>query len=61
MIVIRTHPGSASLVGRYVDMTFSDEILGCIAGDDTVFVAPESHRETGTLLKKIELGLREKG
>lgn len=60
LIVIRTHPGSASLVGRFVDMTFSDEILGCIAGDDTVFVAPQSQRETNSLLKKIEKALREK-
>lgn len=60
LIVIRTHPGSASLVGRFVDMTFSEEILGCIAGDDTVFVAPQSQRETNSLLKKIEKALREK-
>lgn len=60
LIVIRTHPGSASLVGRFVDMTFSDEILGCIAGDDTVFVAPQSQRETNSLQKKIEKALREK-
>ncbi len=58
LIVIRTHPGSASLVGRFVDMTFSDEILGCIAGDDTVFVAPESHKETNALMKKIERAIR---
>lgn len=60
LIVIRTHPGSASLVGRFVDMTFSDEILGCIAGDDTVFVAPQSQRETNNLQKKIEKALRER-
>lgn len=60
IIVIRTHPGSASLVGRFVDMTFSDEILGCIAGDDTVFVAPESHKETNPLMKQIEKAIREK-
>jgi transcriptional regulator of arginine metabolism len=60
LIVIRTHPGSASLVGRFVDMTFADEILGCIAGDDTVFVAPQSHRETPTLMRQIEKAIREK-
>lgn len=59
LIVIRTHPGSASLVGRFVDMTFSDEILGCIAGDDTVFVAPQTTGKTTSLLKKIETALRE--
>ncbi len=59
LIVIRTHPGSASLVGRFIDMTFSDQILGCIAGDDTVFVAPENTKEIKDLLNKIETGLSE--
>ncbi len=54
LIVIKTHPGSASLLGRYIDMTFSEEILGCIAGDDTVFVAPNNLRNIQAVLKKIE-------
>jgi transcriptional regulator of arginine metabolism len=59
LIVIRTHPGSASLVGRFVDMTFTGNILGSIAGDDTVFIAPSSTRETTSLLKQIEKAIRE--
>jgi transcriptional regulator of arginine metabolism len=59
MIVIRTHPGSASLVGRFVDMTFTGDILGSIAGDDTVFIAPGSLRETHNLMKQIEKAIRE--
>lgn len=58
LIVLRTHPGSASLVGRFVDMTFSGEILGCIAGDDTVFIAPKHQRFASRLLKKIEKALK---
>lgn len=53
LIVLRTHPGSASLVGRFIDMTFSDDILGCIAGDDTVFVAPRNQRSIAKLLKRM--------
>lgn len=59
LIVIRTHPGSASLVGRFIDLKFSDQILGCIAGDDTVFVAPENNKEIKSILKEIEIGLSE--
>lgn len=59
LIVIRTHPGSASLVGRFVDMTFSGEILGSIAGDDTVFIAPASVRQTNILMRQIEKAIRE--
>jgi len=40
MIVIQTTPGSASLVARHLDMNRPADILGTIAGDDTIFVAP---------------------
>lgn len=40
LIVIRTEPGSASLVARELDIHRPAGILGTIAGDDTVFVAP---------------------
>lgn len=40
MIVILTTPGSASLVARHLDMIKPGNILGTIAGDDTIFVAP---------------------
>ena len=40
MIVIQTTPGSASLVARHLDMNRPAGILGTIAGDDTIFVAP---------------------
>jgi len=42
MIVIHTTPGSASLVARQLDHTKPFGILGTIAGDDTIFVAPAS-------------------
>lgn len=40
MIVIHTSPGSASLVARHLDLNRPAGILGTIAGDDTIFVAP---------------------
>jgi transcriptional regulator of arginine metabolism len=39
-IVIHTTPGSASLLARHLDKARPDGILGTIAGDDTIFVAP---------------------
>jgi transcriptional regulator of arginine metabolism len=41
MIVIHTTPGSASLVALHIDRNL-DSVLGTIAGDDTIFVAPAS-------------------
>lgn len=40
MIVIHTSPGSASFVARHLDINRPMNILGTIAGDDTIFVAP---------------------
>lgn len=43
LIVIRTNPGSASLIARLLDHNdLSLNILGTVAGDDTIFIAPKS-------------------
>ncbi len=42
LIVLHTQPGSASLVARHLDQVRPGGILGTIAGDDTIFVAPAS-------------------
>ena len=39
MIVLKTSPGSASRVGLIIDQACVPEVLGTIAGDDTIFVA----------------------
>jgi transcriptional regulator of arginine metabolism len=40
LVVIRTHPGSAPAIARAIDLGGVPEVLGTIAGDDTIFVAP---------------------
>jgi transcriptional regulator of arginine metabolism len=42
LVVIRTHPGSAPAVARAIDLAELGEVLGTIAGDDTIFVAPSA-------------------
>lgn len=55
LIVVFTAPGSASLVARHLDLHRERlNILGTIAGDDTIFVSPLSCKEIGKVLKKIE-------
>jgi transcriptional regulator of arginine metabolism len=39
MIVLRTPPGSAHLVGLALDQAKLEEVAGTICGDDTLFVA----------------------
>ncbi len=54
MIVLHTTPGSASLVARHLDgLRTSIGHLGTIAGDDTIFIVPESIRKISTILKKM--------
>lgn len=60
LIVIHTNPGSASMVGRLLDHNREDlRILGTVAGDDTVFIAPESVRQINKTLQAIESFLAE--
>lgn len=59
LVVIYTSPGSASMVARVLDYALnSSEILGTIAGDDTIFVAPKSIKAIGKLLQEIRSFLR---
>ena len=36
IIVVKTHPGLAQAVAAGIDAMHSKEILGCVAGDDTI-------------------------
>jgi transcriptional regulator of arginine metabolism len=55
LVVIFTSPGSASMVARVLDYSQTkSEILGCIAGDDTIFVAPKSVKNLPKLLQEIK-------
>lgn len=38
LVVLRTPPGSAHVVASAIDRSAHDEILGTVAGDDTIFV-----------------------
>ncbi len=41
VVVVRTHPGSAQLIARLVDVDPHTEILGTVGGNDTVLVIPK--------------------
>ncbi len=41
LVIIKTHSGSAQLIARLLDHEPSPEILGTIAGMDTIMVAPK--------------------
>jgi transcriptional regulator of arginine metabolism len=55
LIVIHTSPGSASLFGRLIDHNLLKlEVLGTVAGDDTLLVIPKSTKLIQTILANIK-------
>lgn len=54
MIIIRTSPGAAQLIARLLDsLGKADGVLGTIAGDDTIFIAPAKVSEIDLTLEKV--------
>lgn len=55
MIIIRTTPGAAQLIARLLDsLGRSDGVLGTIAGDDTIFIAPADIEQIEGLRQQVE-------
>ncbi len=55
LVVIFTSPGAASMVARIIDYNqIETSTLGSLAGDDTIFVAPKSIKDTPKLLQNIK-------
>ena len=54
MIIIRTSPGAAQLIARLLDsLGKADGVLGTIAGDDTIFIAPAKISEIDVTLDRV--------
>ena len=53
LVVIKTPPGSAHLVGVVLDQSDLPEIVGTICGDDTIFIACRSADESAALSSKL--------
>ncbi|MFC0445810.1 transcriptional regulator ArgR [Pseudidiomarina halophila] len=54
MVIIRTSPGAAQLIARLLDSVGKKEgVLGTIAGDDTIFIAPVKVSDIDFTLQKV--------
>ncbi|HEU4385457.1 MAG TPA: arginine repressor [Anaeromyxobacteraceae bacterium] len=53
LVVVRTRVGSAPAVARAVDLARLEGVLGTIAGDDTIFVAPSRERGARALASRL--------
>ena len=53
LIVIRTLPGSAHVAGEAVDSLRWSEVLGTIAGDNTILVIARSNEDVDAVLRRF--------
>lgn len=59
LIVVQTAPGCAQFVARFLDLTKDIKIIGTVAGDDTIFIAPETIKQiekTHQIIYRLLLG-----
>jgi transcriptional regulator of arginine metabolism len=57
LVVLKTPPGSAHLIGVALDQSALPEIAGTICGDDTIFVAARSAAGAEALAAKFEAAI----
>ena len=54
MLLLRTGPGQAQVLGVALDRAGLPEIVGTVAGDDTILVIAPDVRRARTLVKRLE-------
>ena len=54
MIVLRTGPGQAQLLGLAIDRARLAGVVGTIAGDDTILVIARDTRQAQTLVRRFD-------
>lgn len=59
LVIVRTHPGNAHSVAVALDSTGWPEIMGTVAGDDTIFLATAGERQAERVRNKIMAALAE--
>lgn len=58
LVVIKTVSGMAMAVAAAIDHLKLNEVVGTIAGDDTIMCATRSQEEAGSLIKMIQAMLK---
>lgn len=54
LIVLKTSPGLASAVATGIDAMHMIEILGCVAGDDTIMIVARSEESAADISEKLK-------
>lgn len=58
IIVLKTFPGLANAIGSGIDAIHSPDILGCVAGDDTVIIVAKSEAAAKDVSEKLKHMMR---
>jgi transcriptional regulator of arginine metabolism len=53
VIVVNTLPGCGSVIGEFIDTKKNKDIIGTIAGDNTLLVVPSSVKKTKLIMKYL--------
>lgn len=59
LIVLKTVTGMAMAVATAIDALEVNEIVGCIAGDDTIFIAVSENSSTAVVMNKLKKLIKE--
>jgi len=54
LVLVRTGPGQAQLLGVAIDGARFPEVVGTLAGDDTILIIAPDVRRARTLVKRLE-------
>ena len=54
LVLLRTGPGQAPLLGVAIDAARFPEVVGTLAGDDTILAIAQDARRARTLVKRLE-------
>lgn len=57
IVVIKTHPGLAQAVAAGIDAMHIPELLGCVAGDDTIFAVAKDTDTAGQIAARLSANL----
>ena len=53
-VIVKTMPGRATGVALYLDRMKESHILGTVAGDDSIIIIPDSHKNISKLVNNIK-------
>ncbi len=54
VIVVHTLPGCANTVGEFIDVQKHPDVIGTVAGDNTLLIIPSSQRKTRQVLQFLK-------